>query len=63
MKIGVNALFVPKFWGHFYFDPYISILPLLVRVILVFSVSQQTEIADVIDRIIKILLKKSHKIK
>ena len=26
----VNALFVPTFWGHFYFDPYISILPLLV---------------------------------
>ena len=27
---GVNALFVPTFWSHFYFDPYISILPLLV---------------------------------
>ena len=29
-KIGVNALFVPIFWDHFYFDPYISILPFLV---------------------------------
>ena len=28
--IGVNALLVPIFWGHFYFDPYISILLLLV---------------------------------
>ena len=27
---GVNALFVPIFWGHFYFGPYISILPLLI---------------------------------
>ena len=27
---GVNALFVPTFWGHFYFGPYIFILPLLV---------------------------------
>ena len=27
---GVNALLVPTFWGHFYFGPYISILPLLV---------------------------------
>ena len=30
INIGVNAFFVPTFWGHFYFDPYISILPLLV---------------------------------
>ena len=29
-KKGVNALFVPTFWGHFYFGLYISILPLLV---------------------------------
>ena len=28
--LGVNALFIPTFWGHFYFGPYISILPLLV---------------------------------
>ena len=28
--LGVNALFVPTFWGHFCFGPYISILPLLV---------------------------------
>ena len=27
---GVNALLVTTFWGHFYFGPYISILPLLV---------------------------------
>ena len=27
---GVNALLVLTFWGHFYFSPYISILPLLV---------------------------------
>ena len=27
---GVNGLFVPIFLGHFYFDPYISILPPLV---------------------------------
>ena len=26
----VNSLFVPTFWGHFYFGPYISILPLFV---------------------------------
>ena len=29
-NIGVNALFVPTFSGHFYFGPYISILLLLV---------------------------------
>ena len=29
-KIGVNALFVSTFWDHFYFSPYIFILPLLV---------------------------------
>ena len=29
-KKDVNALFVPIFWSHFYFGPYISILPLLV---------------------------------
>ena len=35
--MGVNALFVPTFWAHFYlvptflFGPYISILPLLVH--------------------------------
>ena len=27
---GVNALFVPTFWGCLYFGPYISILPILV---------------------------------
>ena len=27
---GVNAFLVPIFWGHFYFGPYISILPFLV---------------------------------
>jgi len=26
----INALLVPIFWGHFYFGPYIFILPLLV---------------------------------
>ena len=28
--IGINVLLVPIFWGHFYFDPYISILPHLI---------------------------------
>ena len=26
----INALFIPIFWGHFYFGPYISVLLLLV---------------------------------
>ena len=30
LKKGVNALLVFTFWSHFYFDPYIFILPLLV---------------------------------
>ena len=29
-ELGVNALLVLIFWGHFYFGPYISILPLLI---------------------------------
>ena len=56
-NIGVNALFILTFWGHFYSGPYISILPLLVpkpiNVILVLSVSQQTEIADVANSTLK----------
>ena len=28
--LGVNVLFVPTFWGYFYFGPYISILSFLV---------------------------------
>ena len=30
LNFGVNALLVPIFLGHFYFGPYIFILPLLV---------------------------------
>ena len=41
---GVNALFVPTFWGHLYFDPYIFILPFLV--------------ANIADDTIKIIIKK-----
>ena len=29
--IGINALFVPTFRGHFYFGPYIYILPILIH--------------------------------
>ena len=29
-KLGVNALFVSTFWGHFYFSSYIFILLLLI---------------------------------
>ena len=29
-KKGINAFFVPIFWGHLYFSPYFSILPILV---------------------------------
>ena len=30
LKKGINAFVVPIFWGHFYFGPYFSILPILV---------------------------------
>ena len=56
--IGVNALLVPIFWGHFYFDPYIYILPLLVpktkkkmRSILVITFTHLTEKSYVANRV------------
>ena len=48
-----NAFLVPTFLGHFYFSPYIFILPLLAHKlkkkhsILVLTVSPLTKIADV----------------
>ena len=30
IKKGINAFFIPIFWGHFYFGPHFSILQILV---------------------------------
>ena len=63
--LGVNALFISTFWGHFYFSPYIFILPLLVpnpiNACYFNPFHQPTmEIADVANGLIKILIKIHH---